>query len=393
MGMIQVRVKPGVEEKLKAYFPWVYRPEIVSYSRKPQKGEQVIVRDAGGHFLGYGYINPQVSISIRLLSFNKDKKISQQLIKERIQQAYNYRKKLSLDTDAYRLVHSEGDFLPGLVVDVYDQYVGLEFTTFGMNLMRDWVISAIIDTLKPQGIYEKRNDYAQSIEGFETQEGVIYGEMPKEVIIREGDLRYYVNIPEGQKTGFYLDQRYARSIVRQLVKPGQTCLDLFCHTGGFALNMRKAGAQKVIAVDISSQALEFGKRNAKLNGIDGIEWIEANAFDFMRKLHAEGQTFDFVLMDPPSFAKNKASLPNALRGYKELLVRGLHITKRGGLLVVYSCSFHITLDHLFQVLIDAAKDVKRHIRVLKVSFQDLDHPWILQVPNSLYLKGVYVEVL
>ncbi|MGB9874311.1 MAG: class I SAM-dependent rRNA methyltransferase, partial [Hydrogenobacter sp.] len=312
--MIQVRVKPGVEEKLRAYFPWVYRPEIASYSRKPQKGEQVIVRDAGGHFLGYGYINPQVSISIRLLSFSKDKKISKELIEERIQQAYNYRKSLSLDTDSYRLVHSEGDFLPGLIADVYKDYVVLEFTTFGMNLMRDWVISAIIDILKPKGIYEKVNEYAQSIEGFETQGGVIYGEVPEELIIREGDLRYYVNIPQGQKTGFYLDQRYARRLIRELVKPGYVCLDVFCHTGGFALNMRKAGAQRVIAVDISPQALEVGRRNAELNGLDGIEWVEANAFDFMRKLHAEGQTFDLVLMDPPSFAKNKASLPNALRG-------------------------------------------------------------------------------
>lgn len=391
--MIQVRVKPGIEEKLRSYFPWVYRPEIASYSRKPQKGEHVVVRDAGGHFIGYGYINPDANISVRLLSFNKEKKITYELIKERIESAYIYRRSLSLDTDAFRLIHSEGDFLPGLIVDVYRSYAVVEFTTFGMNLMRDWVISALLEVLKPTGIYEKKNEYIQKIEGFKTQEGIIYGDVPSEIIIHEKDLNYYVNIPQGQKTGFYLDQRRARSIIRSLVKPGFICLDVFCHTGGFALNMKKAGAKEVIAVDISSQALEVGKKNAHLNNLDGIVWVEENAFDFMRKLHKEGQTFDLVLMDPPSFAKNKASVPSALRGYKELCVRGLHVVKRGGYLVIYSCSFHITAEHLFQVLVDAAKDVGRHLRVINMSFQDLDHPWILQVPNTLYLKGIYVEVL
>ena len=391
--MLQVRVKPGVEEKLRSYFPWVYKPEITSYSKKPQKGEHVVVRDAGGHFLGYGYINPQANISIRLLSFEKEKKISYELIKERVEQAYNYRKSLSLNTNAFRLIHSEGDFLPGLVVDVYGDYAVVEFTTFGMNAMREWVISALIDVLKPKGIYEKRNEYAQKAEGFKTEEGVIYGEVPPEITIYEGELKYYVNIPQGQKTGFYLDQRKARSMIRQLVKPSCRCLDLFCHTGGFALNMKKAGAGEVLAVDISAQALEVGRRNAELNSLDNIVWMEENAFDFMRKLHKEGQVFDLVLMDPPSFAKNRASVPNALRGYKELCVRGLHVVKRGGYLVIYSCSFHITMDHLLQVLLDAAKDTRRHLRIVGVSFQDLDHPWVLQMPNTLYLKGIYAEVL
>ncbi len=391
--MIQVRVAPGVEEKIRGFFPWVYRPEIVGYSKKPNKGDFVVVRDFGGRFLGYGYINPETNISVRILSLNKEEPISPELIRKRLERALEYRKKLNLDSNAYRLVHSEGDLLPGLIVDVYGEYVVVEFTTYGMNKMRDWVIPALIDLLKPKGVYEKVNEYALSVEGFSAQEGVLYGEVPQEVIIWEHDLKFIVSIPHGQKTGFFLDQRRARKLIRDLVKPGDECLDVFCHTGGFALSMKRKGAKRVIGVDISDKALEVAKRNAELNNLDGIEWVEDNAFDFLRRLHKEGAKFDVVVIDPPSFAKNKAMVPNALRGYKELCVRGLHLTKPGGYMAIYSCSFHITREHLIEVLLSAAEDTRKQIRVVGESIQDLDHPWILQMPNTLYLRGLYVEVL
>ena len=391
--MIQVRVRPGVEDKIRGFFPWVYKPEIIGYSKKPEPGDLVVVRDYGGKFLGYGYINPRANISVRIMSFEKDKPISEELIRERLKQAYDYRSKLYINSNAYRLVHSEGDFLPGLIVDVYDQYAVVEFTTYGMNKLRNWVIPALVDLLKPKGIYEKVNEYAASIEGIKERGGVLHGEVPEEVTIWEHDLKFIVNIPKGQKTGFFLDQRRARKLVRDFVKPGGECLDVFCHTGGFALNMIKAGAKRVVAVDISEDAIKVGKRNAELNGLSGIEWVQANAFDFLRKLHSEGRSFDLVVIDPPSFARNRASVPNALRGYKELLVRGLLLTKPGGYLVIYSCSFHITREHILQTLTQAAVDVRRQVRVVAESMQDLDHPWILQMPNTLYLKGVYVEVV
>ncbi|SHK16411.1 class I SAM-dependent rRNA methyltransferase [Thermocrinis minervae] len=391
--MIHVRVAQGVEDKLRSGFPWVYKQEIISYSKKPQKGELVVVRDYAGKFIGYGYINPDSTITVRILSFDKERKISERLVRERIQKAYEYRKKLSINSNAYRLIHSEGDFLPGLVVDVYDRYLVVEFTTYGMHTLRDWVINALIDILKPEGIYEKVSDSAKYIEGIPAEEGTIYGYVPEEVIIWEHDLKFIVNIPRGQKTGFFLDQRYARKMIRSLVKPGDRCLDVFCHTGGFALSMKKAGAGEVIGVDLSEGAIETAKRNAEINSLEGIQWVVDNAFDFLKRMHQEGQKFDIVVIDPPSFAKNKAAVPNAMRGYKELALRGLHITKPGGYLAVYSCSFHITRDHLLKALLDAAKDAKKIVRVVGESIQDLDHPWILQMPNTLYLKGVYVEVL
>ncbi len=391
--MLQVRVKPGVESKLLGFYQWVYKPEIADYSRKPKKGEHVVVRDAGGHFLGYGYINPDANITIRLLSFNKEEKITKELLRKRIAQAYEYRKKLYIHSNAYRLIHSEGDLLPGLIVDVYDQYAVVEFTTYGMHLMREWVLDILIEVLKPKGIYEKTNGYVQEVEGFSVPEGCIYGYVPDEVIIYEHDLRFIVNIPQGQKTGFFLDQRSARRFIRNLVDHGDRCLDVFCHTGGFALSMKKKGEGQVIAVDTSALALELAKRNQELNGLSGMEWVRDDAFDFLKKMHKEGEIFDVVVIDPPSFARNRSAVESAMRGYKELCVRGLHITKPGGYLAIYSCSSHITLEHLMRAVISAAQDVRKQVRVVGISFQDLDHPWVLQMPNTMYLKGLYLEVM
>jgi len=391
--MLQIRVKPGIEDRIRGFFPWVYRAEIASFSRKPKKGELVVVRDFGGKFLGYGYINPDATISVRILSFDKEEPITPELIRRRIEQAYNYRKKLYINSNAFRLIHSEGDLLPGLIVDVYGEYIALEFTTYGMNQFRETVIEALIDILKPKGIYEKANQTAVKVEGIKVEEGVVYGEVPEEIIIWEHDLKYYINIPEGQKTGFFLDQRNSRKFVRSLVEPGDRCLDVFSHTGGFALNMKKMGAKEVIAVDISELALEVGRRNEKLNGLSGIEWVCDNAFDYLRELDRRGERFDVVIIDPPSFAKNRHAVPNALRGYKELCLRGLKLTKSEGYLAIFSCSFHITEQHLLDVLTEASYDVRRQVRVVAKTFQDKDHPWVLQMPNTLYLKGIWVEVI
>jgi 23S rRNA (cytosine1962-C5)-methyltransferase len=391
--MLQIRVKPGVEKKIKSHFPWVYKREIASYSRNPKKGETVVVRDFSGKFLAYGYINPDVNITVRILSYDKEQKPTPELIKRRLQKAYEYRKGLNIPSNAYRLVHSEGDFLPGLIVDVYDRWVAVEFTAYGMEEYKKTVVETLKELLNPEGIYEKVNEFSKKVEGLRGTEGVLYGTVPDEVIITEYDLKFSVNIPEGQKTGMFLDQRNARHFLRTLIKGGERVLDVFCHSGGFAISAKKAGAGEVIGVDISDLALELAKKNEKLNGLEGIKWIEANAFDFLKEQHKKGEKYDIVIIDPPSFAKNRAAVENALRGYKELLVRGLHITKPGGILAIFSCSFHITEKHLLEVLQDAAFDTKKVLRVRAKTYQDLDHPWILQIPNTLYLKGVWVEVL
>ncbi len=391
--MLHVRVIPGIEDRIRGFHPWVYKPEISSYSRKPRKGEVVVVRDFGGKFLGYGYINPDVNIAIRILSFDKRERVSKELIKKRIIEAYDYRKRLYVNSNAFRLIHSEGDLLPGLIVDVYGEFVVVEFTTYGMALFRDTVVSSLVELLNPKGIYEKVNEYAQRIEGFKAEERVLYGEVPERITVWEHDLKYYVNIPEGQKTGFFLDQRNARKFVRELVEPGDECLDVFCHTGGFALNMKRAGAKRVIGIDLSKKALTAAEDNALLNQLEGIEWVRANAFGYLRDAQTAGRSFDVVIIDPPSFTKNKASVPNALRGYRELCLRGLKLTKRGGYFAIFSCSHHITEEHLIDVLTQVSYEIRRQVRVIAKTFQDRDHPWVLQMPNTLYLKGIWVEVL
>lgn len=391
--MLQIRIKPGVEERISSFYQWIYRAEISSYSRKPKKGEHVTVRDSNGRFLGYGYINPSSNIAVRILSFYKTEKINKELIRAKISQALSYREKLNIPSNAYRLIHSEGDLLPGLIVDVYDRYVVVEFTTYGMYLIREWVFDALIEVLSPLGIYQKCDKYVQKVEGFECADLCVYGYVPKEVTINEHDLKFLVNIQEGQKTGFYLDQRGARQAIRKFVSNGDRCLDVFCHTGGFALSMKKKGAREVIGVDLSSSALEVAEKNEKLNGLTGIKWVKEDAFDFLKRMQKENEKFDVVVIDPPSFARTKTAVESAMRGYKDLCLRGLHITKPGGYMAVFSCSFHIGLDHLLKAVASAAKDARKQVRIVDVSFQDLDHPWVLQMPNTLYLKGLYLEVL
>jgi 23S rRNA (cytosine1962-C5)-methyltransferase len=346
--MIEVRLRPGVEKKIKAFFQWVYNLEIEDIKGSPKPGDLVKVLDSKKKFLGYGYINPNTKIMVRLLSFGEGEVPSKELIKDRIRSALEYRKRLHLKSNAFRLVHSEGDLLPGLIVDVYDGYAVMEVTTYGMWKLTDWVKEALVEVLQPKGIYLRVSDYAMNIEGFSAEERVLYGEVPERIKIWEEDLEFFVDVIKGQKTGFYLDQRRARRVIRDLVEPGD---------------------------------------------VDDIEWVEDNAFDFLRKLQKAGEKFDVVVIDPPSFARTKATVENAMRGYKELCIRGLQITKPGGYLAIYSCSFHIQREHLLSVILEACKDVKKQVRVVGESFQDLDHPWILQMPNTLYLKGIYLEVL
>jgi SAM-dependent methyltransferase (EC 2.1.1.-) len=278
--MIEVRLRPGVEKKIKAFFQWVYNLEIEEIKGSPKPGDLVKVLDSKKKFLGYGYINPNTKIMVRFLSFNEDEVPSKELIKERIKSALEYRKRLQLKSNAYRLVHSEGDFLPGLIVDVYDEYAVMEVTTYGMWKLTDWVKEALMEVLQPKGIYLRVSNYAMNIEGFSAEERVLYGEVPERIKIWEEDLEFFVDVIKGQKTGFYLDQRRARKMIRDLVKPGDVCLDVFCHTGGFALSMKKKGASKVIAVDLSERALNLAKENAKLNQIDGIEWWRTTPLTF-----------------------------------------------------------------------------------------------------------------
>jgi len=390
--VLQVSLKRGRERRVRGFHPWVYRGDILSYSRKPKPGELCVVRDYKGSFLAKGYINPESYIAIRILTFRKEENIDRSFFEKRVREALNYRKKVVSNSDAYRLIHSEADYLPGFIADKYGDFVVIQVTTLGMDMLKKELVEALISVVSPKGIYEKSNVPARELEGLEPFEGIIYGEVPERVIIEENSIKFYVQIVEGQKTGLFLDQRENKLLfAREFVKEGDRVLDVFCHLGGFGIYAAKVGgASEVVMVDSSELAINLARENGRLNGVsDKLSFIKGDAFKVMKELQQRGELFDAIVIDPPAFAKSKVYLEQAKKGYKELFLRGLKMLKPGGSIVVCSCSHHVTPPILEEILQSAAFDTKVPLRVLYTTYQSKDHPFVLQIPESRYLKCIF----
>ena len=390
--MLQVSLKRGRERRVRGFHPWVYRGDILSYSRKPKPGELCVVRDYKGSFLAKGYINPESYIAIRILTFRREENIDRSFFKKRVREALNYRKKVVSNSDAYRLIHSEADYLPGFIADKYGDFVVIQVTTLGMDMLKKELVEALISVVSPKGIYEKSNVPARELEGLEPFEGIIYGEVPERVIIEENSIKFYVQIVGGQKTGLFLDQRENKLLfAREFVKEGDRVLDVFCHLGGFGIYAAKVGgASEVVMVDSSELAINLARENGRLNGVsDKLSFIKGDAFKVMKELQQRGELFDAIVIDPPAFAKSKVYLEQAKKGYKELFLRGLKMLKPGGSIVVCSCSHHVTPPILEEILQSAAFDTKVPLRVLYTTYQSKDHPFVLQIPESRYLKCIF----
>jgi 23S rRNA (cytosine1962-C5)-methyltransferase len=315
--MLHVTVKKGKERKIKAFHPWILKTEILSFSRTPKKGELCLVRDSKGNFLAKGYINPDSYIAVRLLSYKKDEEIDEEFFKRRIRKAFEYRKQVVPEnTNAFRIVHSEADYLPGLIVDKYDRYLVVQFTTYGMENLKELIVKALVEVLSPEGIYEKSTVPSRQLEGLELKEELLYGSVPEKVLIKENGITFAVKIVKGQKTGYFLDQRENKLLfATEFVKEGDRVLDAFCHAGGFGIHSAVIGkAGEVVAVDSSSSALELARENAKLNGVeDRFKFVKGDAFDVLREFQKNGEKFDAVVIDPPAFAKRRRWL-NRQRG-------------------------------------------------------------------------------
>ncbi|MBK3333015.1 class I SAM-dependent rRNA methyltransferase [Persephonella atlantica] len=387
--MKKVVLKKTAEKKIKQLNQWFYRNEIKKCPLDIQKGEIVQVFTSSGQFVGTGYFNPLSKISLRMLSFKKEKDISS-LIKRRIEEAFHRRKKLLKNTTAFRAVHSEGDLLPGLIVDYYDGYLSVQVNTAGMENLRDTVIDTLIEQINPKGIYDRSDQKVRTIEGLETHNRLIYGEVPDSIVINENSIHFTVFLKEGQKTGFYLDQRKNRQIVSQYVEKGFRVLDLFSNAGGFGIYCYKRGADYVKFVDVSSSAVKQLKENCKLNSIENFDIVQEDAFDFLKK---ETQRYNIIIIDPPSFAKTKHEREGALRGFKYLLLKGLKLLEKDGYIAVFSCSFHITMEDIINVSLSAAQDTGDILEIVEFMYQDLDHPVVLNMPNTLYLKGILMRKL
>lgn len=388
----QVCLRRGEERDLRGGRLWIYENEIEWVDDLCRNGEVVEILDSREEFIAYGFFNAMSKITVRILSFDKTKTIDRAFFRERIARAWEFRRALGF-SDACRVVFGESDFLPGLTVDKYGDYLSFQIVTLGMELWKDEIISVLVELFSPMGIFERDDLRVREKEGMPLTSGCVYGSVPERTEIREHDARMWVDIADGQKTGHFLDQQENRGRIRPYVKDASV-LDLCCCTGGFSIHAALYGAKSVEAVDVSAGALALTMENARLNGVDAIITpTQANVFDLAREYSDAGRQYDCVICDPPAFAKSRKALENAWRGYKELNLRAMKMTRPGGYLISCSCSHFMTPELFLQMLREAADDAGRPIRLLEALLQSRDHPARLGAEQSLYLKGYIVQVL
>ena len=375
-------------QRLRDGHVWVYRSDVSSANDAPP-GALVAVKDERGKFLGTALYSSTSQIAIRLISRESIADV-ESLIRQRIRDAIAYRERVVENSDAYRVVFSEADFLPGLIVDRYNDVLAVQILTQAMDgdAVRQAVLSELTEQLKPAGIVERVDPKIRELEQLPArQSGLLQGDKSSTTLSMKG-VRFHYDGGEGQKTGAFLDQRENYAAATRYARG--KALDVFCYQGGFALHLATAGLQ-VTGVDSSRSALEVAERNAGLNGRE-IEWIEANAFDLLRDYARAGEQYDTIVLDPPAFAKSKRDLDAAMRGYKELNVRALKMLRPDGLLVSCSCSYHVSSFDFMTMLAESARDVHRNLRILADRTQAKDHPILANVPETRYLKCVLLHV-
>ncbi len=382
--MTPVRVTARGAERWVRGHPWIYRSDVVD--EVPHAG-LVPVHDPRGRFIGQALCSPKSEIRLRLLE-RTDRPVDAAWWRERL--AASASRRAGLDATAYRLVHGEGDALPSLVVDRYDRWLVVQILSAGLETMRESIVSALDELFQPEGILLRHDTAVRRREGLE--EGVILarGTVPRSIEVREGEVRYLAAPWDGQKTGAFLDQRPTRILAGQVTALGGRALDCFAYHGSFALHLaRRAGA--VLALDASADALVRGAANAALNGLTNIEWREADAFEALRAFARARERFDTIVLDPPAFAKSRGTVSAALRGYREINLRAMRALAPGGTLVTASCSFHVRLPDFLTMLTDAAADSGRRVHLRRILGQGEDHPEILTVPETGYLKGAVLS--
>jgi len=383
-----VKISCRGAERLKSGHVWVYRSDVIS-AEDALPGAMVSVKDERGRFLGTALYSTASQIALRMISTEAISDLST-LIRQRIENALAYREQVVRDSDAYRVIFSEGDFLPGLIVDRYNDALSLQVLTQAMDTepVRRTVLTELNARLKPDSIAERTDPKIRELEHLPPRaSGLLQGQKGSTIFAMNG-VKFHYDALTGQKTGAFLDQRENYAAAAQYAR-GEA-LDVFCYHGGFALHMAEK-CSKVTGVDSSRPALEVAERNAALNGRE-IEWIEANAFDLLRDYAAAGNRYDTIVLDPPAFAKSKKNLDTALRGYKELNLRALKMLRPGGTLITCSCSYHVSVGQFLEVVADSARDVHRNLRLLENRSQAKDHPILLTVPETAYLKCLIVSV-
>ncbi len=396
-NMAIVTLKTGEGRTIKAGGAWVFNNEIETITGRFHNGDLVIVHDFDGYPMGKGYINQNSKIRVRLLTRHVNQEIDESFFQMRLQNAWNYRKD-TVDTSSCRLVFGEADFLPGIVIDKYEDVLVMECLTLGMERYKEQLANLMKqilqkDGIQIRGVYERSDAKEREKEGLSRVKGFIGAEFDTNVEITENGVRYMVDVVNGQKTGFFLDQKYNRLAIQKLCK-GKRVLDCFTHMGTFALNAGIAGASEVTGLDISEFAVEQATENAKRNRLsDTVTFRAANVLDELPKLAAAGEKYDVVILDPPAFTKSRQATKNAIKGYREINMKGLKLVKDGGYLATCSCSHFMTQELLAKTIREAARATHKRLRQVEFRTQAADHPILWAAEESYYLKFFIFQVV
>ena len=374
-------------ERLRAGHPWVYRSDV--RSALAEAGSIVRLTDERGRYQGRAFYSDKSQIAVRLLT-REDVPVDRAFLTERIRRAAAYRKIIVENTETYRLIYGEADLLPSLIVDCYGDYFVVQTLSQSTERIKNLTCEILVELFSPKGILERNDPKVRLLEGLEQRVSVLYGEIPDEIVAKENGIAFVYDLRNGQKTGSFLDQRENHWAARRYAS-GEV-LDCFSYQGGFSLTIANHCAH-VEGVDMAPAALEAARRNQKLNSISNVTFREANTFDLLKEYDEVGRRFDMVVLDPPAFAKNRDSIPAAQRGYKEINLRAMKIIKPGGYLITCSCSYHISEATFLQLLAEAANDARKVIAVAERRTQSQDHPILLTMPETHYLKCLILRVL
>lgn len=390
--MAKIIIAPNKSKRIENGHPWVYDNEVEHTEGKFEAGDIVEVYNNKRKFLGKGYINPKSHILVRLLTRNPKDEINKAFFHRKLSEALAFRK-LHHYKDTFRWVFGEADFLPALVIDKFSDVVVLQALSLGMDKFKPIITEVIDELVKPKAIYERNDVPVRELEGLTQQTGFLSSptDLSKGILIEENGFKFNVDVINGQKTGYFLDQTENRAAIEPYVK-GNTVLDCFSHTGSFAIHAAGYGASHVTALDISEQAMQTAQQNADLNGLKNMDFVTANAFDALKDWTKENRKFDTVILDPPAFTKNRQNVQNALRGYKEINLRGMKLVKSGGFLVTCTCSHFVTPELFKKVLQEAAIDAQKTVREVCFKVQGKDHPVLWNVDETLYLKFYILQV-
>lgn len=396
MGMAVVTLKKGEGRLLKSGGMWVFDNEIASVMGSFLNGDVVLVRDFDGYPMGKGFINTNSRITVRLLTRDENQKIDEEFLEMRVRNAWDYRKKVT-DTSSCRVIFGEADFLPGLVIDKFSDVLVVQSLALGIDRMKLQILEILKkileeDGIQIRGVFERSDAKVRRQEGMELYKGFIGSEFPTLVEIEENGVKYQVDVRDGQKTGFFLDQKYNRLAIQKLCRDARV-LDCFTHTGSFALNAGIAGAREVTGVDASQLAVDQATANAVLNGLDErVKFICEDVFEFLPRLEEQEERYDVVILDPPAFTKSRNSVKNAVKGYREINLRAMKLVKDGGFLATCSCSHFMTYELFTKTIGQAARSAHKRLRQVEYRTQAPDHPILWSSDESYYLKFYIFQV-